>query len=50
MVATSSPSSVVCRARLAQGRPVFSSTGSPSRSVRTMTVGPSPFSITATTP
>jgi hypothetical protein len=35
---------------LANGKPVFSSTGSASSSVRSMTVGPGPFFMTATTP
>ena len=38
------------RRLLAYGNPVFSSTGSASRSVRTITVGPVPFFITAMTP
>ena len=37
-------------ARLAYGRPVFSSTGRASRSVRSITTGPSPFARTPTTP
>ena len=35
---------------LAYGRPVFSSTGSASRSVRIITVGPAPFLSSPTTP
>ena len=35
---------------LANGSPVFSSTGSASSSVRNITVGPGPFFITATMP
>ena len=35
---------------LANGSPVFSSTGNASSSVRNITVGPDPFFITATMP
>ena len=44
------PRGCVPRTRLAKGRPVCSSTGSASMSARSISTGPGPFSITATTP
>jgi len=47
---TSLPLSSFACTLLAYGRPVFSSTGSASSSVRSMMIGPVPFFITATMP
>ena len=47
---TVSPASFFVVTLLAKGRPVFSGTGSASRSVRSITVGPGPFFRTPTTP
>jgi hypothetical protein len=50
MTGTLAPAALFATTRLAYGRPVFSSTGSASISVRSITVGPGPLRITATTP
>ncbi len=47
---TSAPREFVARPVLAYGKPVCSSTGSPSMSARSSTVGPAPFESTPTTP
>ena len=47
---TDSPASFFVRAVLANARPVFSSIGSASSSVRSMTTGPGPFLRSATMP
>ncbi len=46
----SMPSSVVARTFEAKGRPVCSTTGSPSMSARISSTGPAPLRSTATTP
>ena len=50
MTPLSTPVRLVPRTRLANGRPVCSSTGSASMSARSSRIGPGPFAITATTP
>ena len=50
MTLTSAPESLVVFTVLAYSRPVCSCTGSPSKSVRMRTVGPSPFFSVAANP
>ena len=50
MMPVSPPARLVPLTLLANGRPVCSTTGSPSISARISRVGPGPFFITATTP
>ncbi len=47
---TISPASLVVFTVLANGKPVFSSIGNASSSVRNITIGPAPFFRIATTP